>query len=163
MIFKQYREILDGTKSQTRRVVKPHERLLETDRAKWVDMALEGRDMRKWQVGSTYAVVPGRGLPAVVWRFDPADFCMAYDKSMTVSGKDWKAAQLDGGWREARIRITGIRQEPLQAISEADAIAEGVQSVADYRTLWESINGARSWDTNPSVWVITFELDRSLT
>lgn len=74
-------------------------------------------------------------------------------------------------------RITGIRVERLQDISEADAIAEGVEyyfaglfkdylqpgeigincPIASYRSLWESINGPGSWDANPWVWVIETE------
>lgn len=65
---------------------------------------------------------------------------------------------------------------PCMKISEADAIAEGVQSVgggrywlgADgltprgsavtaYRDLWIHINGAESWDENPWVWVVEFK------
>lgn len=57
-----------------------------------------------------------------------------------------------------RIRITSIRCEYLHDITEADALAEGVASVAEYRALWERINGAGSFDENPSVWVLTFEL-----
>lgn len=75
------------------------------------------------------------------------------------------------------LEITGVRVERLQAISEADAIAEGVEQVstgqyrdylntdiplfldspkASYASLWESINGAGSWDANPWVWVVSF-------
>jgi hypothetical protein len=57
-----------------------------------------------------------------------------------------------------RVRITGIRREQLHAITEADAVSEGVGSVAQYRQLWESINGAGSWAKNPDVWVLTLEL-----
>lgn len=67
--------------------------------------------------------------------------------------------------------VTGIRVERLQDISEADAIAEGVNVHSDhhgkprtsiyspvqaYRDLWESINGEGSWDANPWVWVVEF-------
>lgn len=71
------------------------------------------------------------------------------------------------------LEVTGVRVERLQDISEADARAEGVTieeqhttgycageylppSIRAYRDLWESINGAGSWDANPWVWVIEF-------
>lgn len=80
-----------------------------------------------------------------------------------------------------RIRLTGIRQERVNEISEADAIAEGVilppcnyvgtcnssrcpRHMADanraaFATLWDSIHsgGAAYW-TGPMVWVLEFEL-----
>lgn len=74
------------------------------------------------------------------------------------------------------LEVVSVRVERLQDISEADAIAEGVQSVgggrywlgADgltprgsavtaYRDLWIHINGAESWDENPWVWVVEFK------
>lgn len=82
------------------------------------------------------------------------------------------------------LEITGIRVERLQDISEADAIAEGIQygvqrfeegggfpgwldyskpnallacPIESYRTLWESINGPGSWEANSWVWVVEFK------
>jgi hypothetical protein len=73
------------------------------------------------------------------------------------------------------LEVTSVRVERLQDISEADALAEGIiqlpdggYSVADtrhysdspdesYASLWESLNGAGSWDLNPWVWVIEFK------
>lgn len=82
------------------------------------------------------------------------------------------------------LEITNVRVERLQAISEADAIAEGVErwvvgdgwrdyslspaqeqagapamtSARDsYRTLWQSLYGAASWDANTWVWVYEFK------
>lgn len=78
------------------------------------------------------------------------------------------------------LRITDVRVERLNEISEADAFAEGVV-LADgggcevigvdalwqptargaYRVLWERINGDGSWAENPWVWVVSFEIIHS--
>ncbi|HEY8606685.1 MAG TPA: hypothetical protein VIM12_06195 [Noviherbaspirillum sp.] len=84
------------------------------------------------------------------------------------------------------LEITCVRVERLNGCSDADAIAEGIDRVennfgngpaycdyrmkdpkdtsewlrspvASYRTLWEQINGAGSWDLNPWVWVVEFK------
>lgn len=82
------------------------------------------------------------------------------------------------------LEIVSVRVERLQDISDADAQAEGVEghyvedgwywrnyllsdadaavspmltSVEDsFRSLWEYINGAGAWDTNPWVWAVEF-------
>ncbi|OXR48134.1 hypothetical protein PuT2_14010 [Pusillimonas sp. T2] len=62
------------------------------------------------------------------------------------------------------LEITGVRVERLKDISEDDAYAEGVKhsehgglTARDgFQRLWESINGAESWDKNPWVWVVQF-------
>lgn len=76
-----------------------------------------------------------------------------------------------------KLKITNIRVERLQDISEADAIAEGIIEFKkdrayknythglgthilpkeSFQSLWESINGQESWEQNPWVWVIEFE------
>lgn len=69
------------------------------------------------------------------------------------------------------LRITDVRVERLQDISDADAIAEGCPAVSLYdldcdstpparhfRSLWESINGPGSWAANPWVWRIAFDV-----
>ena len=71
------------------------------------------------------------------------------------------------------LEITGVRVERLHDISEVDARAEGapditgvvmggkLRGIATYRdwfkNLWQSINGADSWASNPWVWVIEFK------
>lgn len=69
------------------------------------------------------------------------------------------------------LEVTDIRVERLNDISEEDAKAEGVDAVtlaevprqatmsrrADFKQLWESINGEESWNDNPWVWVVEFK------
>lgn len=68
------------------------------------------------------------------------------------------------------LEVTRVRVEQLQDISVADSIAEGVVETNRnliglepcmgwryaYEDLWNSINGARSWNANPWVWVVEF-------
>ncbi len=84
------------------------------------------------------------------------------------------------------LEVTGVRVERLQAISEADAVAEGVarargrdvpaamgggvetwrdyldadswrtSAQSSYFSLWASINGHGSLAANPWVWVVEF-------
>jgi hypothetical protein len=62
------------------------------------------------------------------------------------------------------LEIVDVRVERLQAISEADALAEGLPpgSEADpvraYRAVWERVNGAGSWEADPLVWVVSFRM-----
>jgi hypothetical protein len=178
MYFKQIDEILSGKKTQTRRLCKPGQfyfddlvdkydedeepvffpegiyRAKPTDPDTWEceDCPTYTNVRALYIIGRTYAVVPGRGQPAVWWR-------------ELVSGGPYNLARekplLQSGWQPLRIRITAIRQERLQDMSEADARAEGVASVEDYKALWTRINGKTKgarWEDNPAVWVLTFEM-----
>lgn len=68
------------------------------------------------------------------------------------------------------LEITGVRVERLNEISDDDIASEGIQEWIDggvdhdgyprdaFRSLWESINGAGSWQANPWVWVVEFRV-----
>lgn len=56
------------------------------------------------------------------------------------------------------IKITDVRVERLQSISEADAKAEGFDSVDSFFALWQKLNGTESLAANPWVWVYEFEV-----
>lgn len=62
------------------------------------------------------------------------------------------------------LEIVSVRVERLQDISDQDAMAEGVDAAAygkshryGYSRLWEEINGAGGWAANPWVWVVEFK------
>ena len=68
------------------------------------------------------------------------------------------------------LEITSVRVERLQDISDFDAYQEGAPSKAGtitgpycmsykegFRALWESIHGPGSWGANPWVWVLEFK------
>lgn len=62
------------------------------------------------------------------------------------------------------LRVTDVRVERLQDITESDAEAEGCPGAffpadVEFQCLWDSINAKRGygWDTDPWVWVIEFE------
>ena len=169
--------LLDGTKTQTRRVIKPQ----------------PGADgiadpsppyLRQWidANGSTYRCpydaeslwVKETHLPkasGVIYRADFSEIDAAGTGAMY------------GGWKPSifmrriysriTLEIVSIRAERLQDISEGDALAEGVAvgpvalwknavpgkrvTARDaYAELWESINGKGSWALNPWVWAISF-------
>ena len=64
------------------------------------------------------------------------------------------------------IKITDVRAERLQEITEEDCIAEGMKQqelpfdiapVWQYQELWDSINPKYPWEMNPWVWVYQFK------
>ena len=83
------------------------------------------------------------------------------------------------------LEVVSVRVERLNDISESDCWAEGIEEVMHqfdnesqarmakrlgacledakplYAQLWESINGANSWDKNPWVWVVEFKRIKS--
>ena len=56
------------------------------------------------------------------------------------------------------LKIKNVRNERLQSISEADARAEGFDSVDSFFALWQKLNGIESLAANPWVWVYDFEV-----
>jgi hypothetical protein len=116
-----------------------------------------------WRSGKIADRFPPRELtPHVVW----------YEADGTApeatSGKLRPGMFMPRWASRITLEVTGVRVERLQDISEADAKAEGAgpllvppdggscPHVEGYRVLWESINGAGSWDANPWVWCVSF-------
>jgi hypothetical protein len=189
------RAIIEGRKTQTRRLVKPP--------AKWAtrypvcDPSGMAGDHEVWwwdgeydRVGVSQTCpygVPGDLLwVREAWTKVPATaYRMSEGVQQTVNPSDCdEAAIYAAGWDRSipkwrpsihmprwasriTLRITDVRVERLNDISGADAKAEGITGMdeafwglgaAAYRGVWERINGPGSWDANPWVWVVAFEV-----
>lgn len=123
---------------------------------------------RLW-VRETFCCVHGLGEPSaddlVRYRADDTDG----DRVITEV-KCWKPSiYMPRVYSRITLELSEVRVQRLQEIDEADAIAEGFEACKDgnpgngsvfdwYRELWESINGPGSWDANPWVWALTFEV-----
>lgn len=55
------------------------------------------------------------------------------------------------------IRVTRADREPLGAMTEADAEAEGGYTLKEFKYLWEGLHGQGSWEDGRVVDVIEFE------
>lgn len=175
------RAILDGRKTQTRRVVKMGRWRLadgvEEFAPPLTDCPYGAPGDRLW-VRETWAAhrhedsLPPRDCSREVrFYFE----CHKRQHGSNPRIGKWRPSIHMPRWHSRiTMAITSVRVERLNDISEADAIAEGILKSGDgwrgadglpwfaspvgaYRSLWESINGAGSWDANPWVWVVEFK------
>ena len=170
------RALLDGTKTQTLRIVKArdlewmdvHQGLREPDNAERCPYGQPGGDRlyvrETWAAPHAYDHLPPRLIPQ--------DARIHYAATEDRGGLLWRPSIHMPRWASRiTLEIASVRVERLQSISEADALAEGVNVHQDhhgrptisiyspvqaYRDLWEQINGPGSWDANPWVWVVEF-------
>lgn len=173
------RAILDGTKTQTRRQVKPQtirKSLPHEQRPHWID-ASTGKVVR-----CPYGQPGDQLWVRETWARDSEDGALFYrvDVGSGNEADDWQACINNGDsgyrWRPSihmpraasriQLEITAVRIERLNSITISDAIAEGYDgsdpdpidpSIKWYSALWETINGAGSWAANPHVWVVEFK------
>lgn len=175
------RAILDGRKTETRRVYKPTESspweiLGEDENGKpWPFVQDEYGDFtlrpcpygevgdRLW-VRETWADLRGKGFDTEVAY--KASTGSEGDEVRKSYGIKWRPSiHMPRALSRISLEITGVRVERLQEITECDALAEGCSRGGSwdtapslqYRDLWEQINGPDSWDLNPWVWVIQFK------
>ena len=170
------RAILDGRKTQTRRVVKLlgadciEERAWEThflqspwpwspQADEWLACPYGAPGDRLW-VRETWA--PHDTKKLAFYRADHPEWT-------TGDGGDvdrWRPSIHMPRWASRiTLEVTGVRVERLNNISDADARAEGCpfdeppagKPWAWFRKLWMDINGADSWAANPWVWVVSFK------
>ena len=145
MIFKQVQEVLDGTKTQTRRLVKEGDlglclTVYRPDEITWVGYS---NHRTRWTVLGDYAVQPGRGKKSI------------------------------GRIRITKIRRERL-QEIIADDCRAEGITDDDISAAwgpvggtsipivlkhSFKALWNSLyRKPCRWEDNPDVWVLEFEL-----
>ena len=174
------RALLDGSKTQTRRVVKPQPVYDGRFAGGW---KLKGKKGHEAATCSPFiAEVCPYGQPgdrlwvresfAHIYRDNSSPERRSFeDVAYMADGRgidigaygSWKPSIHMPRWASRiTLEITGVRVERLQDISEADARAEGASQHPDgpwhaYRSLWTLINGPDSWAANPWVWIIEFK------
>ena len=191
------RALLDGTKTQTRRVVKaqppaytfkvstwhhpdprphfyawqklPHETAMMADG--WCYPCPYGAPGDRLWVRETHMDLGA----CYLYR---ADADAERERTLVAPGQWWRPAiHMPRAASRITLEVTAVRVERLQDISEADAVAEGIERSGEcnwrdyldhpynnftsarrsYRSLWESINGPGAWDAKPWVWVVEFK------
>ena len=204
------RALLDGSKTQTRRIVKPQPDISPEGniRGWWLNRPLAGLLLPKKQDITIHSPFGQAGdqlwvrekfsgphyqrksAPAEWNECDPIWYWADNDPESGDWTKPKPSIHMPRWASRIQLEITDVRVELLNNISEADAISEGILSVRTdewerkhftqwralfdaaceagekppigpspsraYQALWESINGAGSWDANPWVWVIEF-------
>ncbi len=87
---------------------------------------------------------------------------LVYDANGRVKWREGKRYTVQPGRGKKGIgylHLQGISQQPVQSISERDAIAEGFASIAEFQQIWRKLypKGEYAWENNPKVWVLDFD------
>jgi len=198
--------LLDGRKTQTRRVIKPQpnetsaqgKRILEVvdyfTGVPSLGKAYYWKECGCWNSSEAFQCPYGK-VGDLLWVKEPYGFHQAcpYEEpkdtdivykadgfpSKLQYEQEWKPSIFMPKWASRlTLKITDIRAERVQDISEKDSRKEGVETFMQYgssafkdysgnhhaffsakesfETLWQSING--NWDDNPWVWKVEFEV-----
>jgi hypothetical protein len=168
--------ILDGRKTQTRRVIKDKDITnnfdIDVDGSVYAYIDPETGDsytptaIAKYQIGDILWV-------RETWSRDESgeyvyrtNYGTTEDDSFPPSMFRWRPS-IHMPCEAARIflRVTNVRAERVQDITAHDAIHEGMESeipfdtVDEFKELWNNLNAKRGygWESNPWVWVYEFE------
>lgn len=178
------RAILDGSKTQTRRPIKPQPELTEagnliyrTDKRSFAGSSSGLSNLAPFgQVGDllwvpeTWAVYQNDPDIGGLKDYSPVIYKATFDPALDFSGP-WKPSIHMPRWASRiTLEITDVRVERVQDITEEDARAEGMKPddifppprygeepphKELFAELWSSIYG--NWHQNPWVWVYEFE------
>lgn len=177
------RAILEGRKTQTRRVVKrgqvfrfcPGGDLSREERSRinaslfrWERENPAHPTMDELLAICPYGVPGGRLWVRETWRrpHNNRDTPITRGQSIQYrASSDWHDGFGDH-WRPSihmprwasrlTLEVVSVRVERLLGMTEADAQDEGVADPHEFSELWTNINGEGSWEKNPWVWVVEF-------
>lgn len=165
------RALLDGRKTMTRRLA------FRNVTAKSLWHRVERGD-RLW-VREAFNIFGGGDPGTIVWAADWRENAKArgLDNIPTAEPK-WKPSIHMPRWgSRITLAVTAVKIEPIQAITEAEAMAEGIQKIKErdyqasdeiratdavgaFAALWWSLHGIGSWQNNPQVVALTFTVER---
>lgn len=175
--------ILEGRKTQTRRIAKIDGISKDGRCYKFKDVTVIDENEKVVTYSNKYVdeVLPKYKIGDILWVRE------TWQKSLNPNEFVYKAdtdnpIYLDSNWKwkpslfmpfdacRLFLKVTNIRVEKLQDISESDAQKEGAKYAPiehlgntwksykqGFEYLWQNINGKENWDLNPYVWVIEFE------
>lgn len=179
------RALIDGTKSQTRRIVKlPFDgvRISEVYQGPGTGWSFMERLNRNCSVMRENIKCP-YGVPGDTLyvkesirrdNFRDTSHFMADGAPTKADAWPWKVKALSGrfmpmGLSRFTLTLTEVRAQRLHDISEEDARDEGVKLLPyreagrpyrdTYARLWDEINGEGAWGLNPWVFALTFTVE----
>ncbi len=155
------RAILEGRKTQTRRVVKPQPKVVH---ALYPDCSIETNCIfRKGdqRIHAPYRVGTRLWVRETWYSTPDKQSLLGYaadgDIPHGVVYRRRPSIFMPRRLSRINLLVTHVRCQQIQDITEEDAIAEGVDA-STFPLLWDAINEKRGfpWASNPWVWVYTF-------
>ncbi|MES2814496.1 MAG: hypothetical protein V4720_06340 [Pseudomonadota bacterium] len=197
------RALLEGRKSQTRRVLNPQPDLTDADRVRcveWKGAIYSGNTRILYAPGDRLYVREAWRTARAYDDLVPSEMAGEEPVKYEADGAEqmwgWPDLFQPGRYRHARfmprwasritLGVTEVRVQRLQEISEADAVAEGIERARSgrfydptvsrgtaahlggmhlsarsaYEVLWNSLHGPDAWDANPWVVAVSFTVER---
>ncbi|WYK06479.1 hypothetical protein DWF04_016500 [Cereibacter sphaeroides f. sp. denitrificans] len=170
------RALLDGQKSQTRRIIKPQPFLIANG---WACVDRSGAPQTWLPQLRVTRYAPGDRLWVREawtarmehgWTIADARSRMFREEILyRADGDDaegwWPSIHMPREFSRTTLIVTEVRVQRLQDISDEDAVAEGVGDLCGapalvFADLWESLHGPEAWAQNPWVAAITFTTHR---
>lgn len=184
------RALLDGRKTQTRRVLDHHVEGMHVDRVGPTGWQFTGEGglpripirlrygvgdrlyvREAWKTHAAYDDISPAAMggdEAILYLADGAHQTWGYP-AISKIGRHRQAMHMPRWASRLTLIVTDVRVQRLQEISHDDAVAEGVgifphsmSAQKRYRELWDSLNAERGfgWDANPWIVAVTFTVER---